>query len=104
MKEICLAVKHLHDMNIAHRLNIPMTLHTGRQLSCKKSKESNTKTKLVHFCHCLETPTTHKMVPTARDLKPENLLYASSEPGAQIKLGDFGFAKQTVENRSKAIC
>ena len=44
------------------------------------------------------------MVPTARDLKPENLLYASSEPGAQIKLGDFGFAKQTVENRSKAIC
>ena len=33
---------------------------------------------------------------TNRDLKPENLLYASSEPGAQLKLGDFGFAKQTV--------
>ena len=31
-----------------------------------------------------------------RDLKPENLLYASREPGAQLKLGDFGFAKQTV--------
>ena len=31
-----------------------------------------------------------------RDLKPENLLYSSSEPGAQLKLGDFGFAKQTV--------
>jgi len=51
MKEICLAVKHLHDMNIAHR-----------------------------------------------DLKPENLLYGSSEPGAQLKLGDFGFAKQTVDS------
>ena len=31
-----------------------------------------------------------------RDLKPENLLYASREPEAQLKLGDFGFAKQTV--------
>ena len=31
-----------------------------------------------------------------RDLKPENLLYSSRDPGAQLKLGDFGFAKQTV--------
>jgi len=51
MKEICQAVKYLHDMNIAHR-----------------------------------------------DLKPENLLYVSREPGAQLKLGDFGFAKQTLDS------
>lgn len=48
MNEICIAVKYLHDRNIAHR-----------------------------------------------DLKPENLLYTSKEPGARLKLTDFGFAKDT---------
>jgi len=51
MREICLAVKHLHDMNIAHR-----------------------------------------------DLKPENLLYSSKADGARLKLGDFGFAKECLDN------
>ncbi len=29
------------------------------------------------------------------DLKPENLLYTTSQPNAIIKLTDFGFAKET---------
>ncbi|XP_051965005.1 MAP kinase-activated protein kinase 2b [Xyrauchen texanus] len=31
-----------------------------------------------------------------RDLKPENLLYTSKRPDAQLKLTDFGFAKETT--------
>ncbi|XP_022526393.2 MAP kinase-activated protein kinase 2b [Astyanax mexicanus] len=31
-----------------------------------------------------------------RDVKPENLLYTSSHPDAQLKLTDFGFAKETT--------
>ncbi|TRY65343.1 hypothetical protein DNTS_017863 [Danionella cerebrum] len=34
-----------------------------------------------------------------RDLKPENLLYTSKQPNAQLKLTDFGFAKETTSNR-----
>uniref|UniRef100_A0A9J7X9S2 non-specific serine/threonine protein kinase n=2 Tax=Cyprinus carpio TaxID=7962 RepID=A0A9J7X9S2_CYPCA len=33
-----------------------------------------------------------------RDLKPENLLYSSKHPDAQLKLTDFGFAKETTSN------
>ena len=32
-------------------------------------------------------------VAALRDLKPENLLYTSKDPKAQLKLADFGFAK-----------
>lgn len=28
-----------------------------------------------------------------RDLKPENLLYSSREPGALLKVSDFGLAR-----------
>ncbi|XP_066500118.1 MAP kinase-activated protein kinase 2b [Hoplias malabaricus] len=31
-----------------------------------------------------------------RDVKPENLLYTSKHPDAQLKLTDFGFAKETT--------
>uniref|UniRef100_A0A8B9GW90 non-specific serine/threonine protein kinase n=1 Tax=Astyanax mexicanus TaxID=7994 RepID=A0A8B9GW90_ASTMX len=31
-----------------------------------------------------------------RDVKPENLLYTSPHPDAQLKLTDFGFAKETT--------
>ncbi|XP_073765636.1 MAP kinase-activated protein kinase 2b isoform X2 [Danio rerio] len=34
-----------------------------------------------------------------RDLKPENLLYSSKQPDAQLKLTDFGFAKETTSNK-----
>ncbi|KAI7797572.1 mitogen-activated protein kinase-activated protein kinase 2b, partial [Triplophysa rosa] len=34
-----------------------------------------------------------------RDLKPENLLYTSKHPDAQLKLTDFGFAKETTTNK-----
>jgi serine/threonine protein kinase len=37
-------------------------------------------------------------MPVPRDLKPENLLYSSKAPGAQLRLGDFGFAKECVES------
>uniref|UniRef100_A0AAY5E8P8 non-specific serine/threonine protein kinase n=1 Tax=Electrophorus electricus TaxID=8005 RepID=A0AAY5E8P8_ELEEL len=33
-----------------------------------------------------------------RDVKPENLLYTSKHPDAQLKLTDFGFAKETTAN------
>uniref|UniRef100_A0A671R5Q8 non-specific serine/threonine protein kinase n=1 Tax=Sinocyclocheilus anshuiensis TaxID=1608454 RepID=A0A671R5Q8_9TELE len=33
-----------------------------------------------------------------RDLKPDNLLYTSKHPDAQLKLTDFGFAKETTSN------
>ncbi|XP_051760032.1 MAP kinase-activated protein kinase 2-like [Ctenopharyngodon idella] len=33
-----------------------------------------------------------------RDLKPENLLYTSKQQDAQLKLTDFGFAKETTSN------
>ena len=33
-----------------------------------------------------------------RDLKPENLLYTSSESGARLKLADFGFSKECLES------
>ena len=49
IREICSAIKYIHDMNVAHR-----------------------------------------------DLKPENLLYTSKDPGAILKLTDFGFAKETA--------
>ena len=81
MKEICQAVKYLHDMNIAHRLPpIPSELKKKIKVCEKRGK------------NVFEIISTTLL----RDLKPENLLYASREPGAQLKLGDFGFAKQTV--------
>lgn len=35
----------------------------------------------------------HKMGIVHRDLKPENLLYSSMEPGALLKVSDFGLAR-----------
>ncbi|XP_030641118.1 MAP kinase-activated protein kinase 2-like [Chanos chanos] len=37
-----------------------------------------------------------------RDLKPENLLYTSRQPDAELKLTDFGFAKETTAQNSLA--
>lgn len=37
----------------------------------------------------------HAMNVAHRDIKPENLLYSSKEPGAVLKLTDYGFAKRT---------
>ena len=42
----------------------------------------------VHHLH------THKVA--HRDLKPENLLYANEGDEAELKLIDFGFAKECV--------
>jgi len=53
MKDICIAVKYIHDMGMAHR-----------------------------------------------DLKPENLLYTSKDETGIIKLTDFGFAKETLEQNT----
>jgi len=53
MKDICIAVKYIHDMGMAHR-----------------------------------------------DLKPENLLYTSKDDTGIIKLTDFGFAKETLEQNT----
>jgi calcium/calmodulin-dependent protein kinase I len=33
-----------------------------------------------------------------RDLKPENLLYSSREPGALLKISDFGLARFIANN------
>lgn len=33
-----------------------------------------------------------------RDLKPENLLYQSMEPGALLKVSDFGLARYIVND------
>ena len=35
----------------------------------------------------------HKMGIVHRDLKPENLLYSTMEPGALLKVSDFGLAR-----------
>jgi len=53
MKDICIAVKYIHDLGMAHR-----------------------------------------------DLKPENLLYSTKEVTGVIKLTDFGFAKETLEQNT----
>jgi len=53
MKDICIAVKYIHDMGMAHR-----------------------------------------------DLKPENLLYSNKEITGVIKLTDFGFAKETLDQNT----
>uniref|UniRef100_A0A668AFB4 non-specific serine/threonine protein kinase n=1 Tax=Myripristis murdjan TaxID=586833 RepID=A0A668AFB4_9TELE len=37
-----------------------------------------------------------------RDVKPENLLYSSKKLSAQLKLTDFGFAKETTSHNSLA--
>jgi len=40
----------------------------------------------------------HKMGIAHRDLKPENLLYSSKEPGALLKVSDFGLARFIANN------
>jgi mitogen-activated protein kinase-activated protein kinase 2 len=65
MHEICLALKHLHDSNIAHRWDFD----AKKLLKAFSNKFS-----------------------IFRDLKPENLLYTSPHCDAIIKLTDFGFA------------
>lgn len=42
----------------------------------------------------------HSMNVTHRDLKPENLLYKSKDEFAELKLTDFGFAKETTNFNS----
>uniref|UniRef100_A0A8C4QSX4 non-specific serine/threonine protein kinase n=1 Tax=Eptatretus burgeri TaxID=7764 RepID=A0A8C4QSX4_EPTBU len=44
----------------------------------------------------------HSMNIAHRDVKPENLLYTSIRPNAVLKLTDFGFAKETLNNKSLA--
>ncbi|XP_057343117.1 MAP kinase-activated protein kinase 3 isoform X3 [Manis pentadactyla] len=39
-----------------------------------------------------------------RDVKPENLLYTSTEKDAVLKLTDFGFAKETTQNALQTPC
>lgn len=70
MHEICLALKYLHDRNIAHRGMHP-------------TNSAILLIALVNFSLFF------------LDLKPENLLYTSPLPSAIIKLTDFGFAKET---------
>jgi len=40
----------------------------------------------------------HSMGIVHRDLKPENLLYQSMEPGALLKVSDFGLARYIVND------
>ncbi|KAL4505982.1 hypothetical protein ABPG72_013743 [Tetrahymena utriculariae] len=50
----------------------------------------------LHYCHALNI--------AHRDLKPENLLYATKEPGAVIKISDFGLARFVGENTMTTMC
>ena len=48
--------------------------------------------KAIHFLH------THNIA--HRDLKPENLLYSNPAPEGILKLTDFGFAKEILQQNS----
>lgn len=39
----------------------------------------------LHYCHSMNI--------AHRDLKPENLLFATKDPGAVVKISDFGLAR-----------
>lgn len=46
----------------------------------------------------------HSMGIAHRDLKPENLLYTSPDPGATIKISDFGLAKVISNSLMTTAC
>lgn len=50
----------------------------------------------IKYCHSLGI--------AHRDLKPENLLYASKDPGAPIKISDFGFARFMNQELMMTAC
>lgn len=50
----------------------------------------------LHYCHALNV--------AHRDLKPENLLYASKDPGAVIKISDFGLARFVSDSNMTTMC
>ena len=70
MKDICVAVKYLHDMGVAHRQDQLKDYSALWQIPC------DLETSLV----------------ISRDLKPENLLYTTRDHLGVLKLSDFGFA------------
>lgn len=46
----------------------------------------------------------HSMGVAHRDLKPENLLYSSKDPGAIIKVSDFGLARFMNDDAMTTQC
>ena len=46
----------------------------------------------------------HEMGITHRDIKPENLLYSSPDPGALIKVSDFGLARYYDDELMTTAC
>ena len=75
MKDICVAVKYLHDMGVAHRHD-----------------ESNEYSAFWHTIPCDFKQFFMIVISTFRDLKPENLLYTTRDHLGVLKLSDFGFA------------
>jgi calcium/calmodulin-dependent protein kinase I len=51
---------------------------------------------------CAAVQYLHSIGIVHRDIKPENILYVSKEPNSDIKLADFGLAKQLDSQSGRA--
>ena len=87
------------DLDEPKKMNLVMELVTGGELFDRivakgNYTEKDAATTIVTLCSALNHLHEKKIV--HRDLKPENILYADDSDDAQIKLADFGLAREVA--------
>ena len=83
------AVAHLHSRGIVHRVRPCATLH-AHTLSSPHAQAADSHSASV----CV--PRRCCQFARSQDIKPENVLFASHDADSDIKLSDFGFARNLL--------
>lgn len=101
-------VKMHEIVDCSDSVYITLELMKGGELLTRIQKkkfltESNSKMFFYQMCHAIKY--LHEKKITHRDLKPDNILLASSEENTLLKISDFGLSK-LVKNNSvlKTLC
>jgi serine/threonine protein kinase len=97
----------VYDDEKTHQLKLVMEYLTGGELFdklCKDGAYSEKEASSVARCMGEALKFLHEHNIVHRDLKPENLLLVDDNPGAVVKLADFGLAKVIQTNVLETVC